>query len=123
MSSQPLNSLVLGSWPMATKKPETGRSRVSSVRVSRSRSAVTAVSPRTSVTAVCVWIRIFGLARTRSIMIVDARNVSLRCRRWTVEAKRVRKRASSIAVSPPPTIATSSLRKKAPSQVAQAETP
>ena len=41
----------------------------------------------------------------------------------TLEAKRVRKVASSIAVSPPPTTATSLPRKKKPSQVAQAETP
>ena len=35
----------------------------------------------------------------------------------------MRKVASSTAVSPPPTTATSTLRKKKPSQVAQAETP
>jgi hypothetical protein len=37
--------------------------------------------------------------------------------------KRVRKVASSIAESPPPTTARSSSLKKAPSQVAQVETP
>ena len=56
-------------------------------------------------------------------MIFEARS-SLR--RWisvTWVAKRVRKSASSSAVSPPPTTAIGLPRKSAPSQVAQAETP
>jgi len=47
-------------------------------------------------------------------------------RRWTtvtLEAILVRNSASSMAVSPPPTTPMSLLRKKKPSQVAQAETP
>ncbi len=66
---------------------------------------------------------IFSFARARSSMIFDARN-SLR--RWisvTFFANLVRNVASSIAVSPPPTTAISLLRKNAPSQVAQVETP
>ena len=56
-------------------------------------------------------------------MILEARSVS---RRWTMVtdvANRVRKVASSIAVSPPPTTAMSWSRKKKPSQVAHQETP
>ena len=66
---------------------------------------------------------IFGLASARSAMILLARNSS---RRWmivTVSANRVRKVASSIAESPPPTTTMSWPRKKKPSQVAQDETP
>jgi len=43
--------------------------------------------------------------------------------RWTLVANLVRKVASSMAVSPPPTTPTSTFLKKKPSQVAQAETP
>ncbi len=56
-------------------------------------------------------------------MIFEARSSS---RRWTTVtelAKRVRKVASSIAVSPPPTTTIALSLKKKPSQVAQAETP
>ena len=56
-------------------------------------------------------------------MILLARKLA---RRWTIVtdlAKRVRKVASSIAESPPPTTAMSWSRKKKPSQVAQALTP
>ena len=66
---------------------------------------------------------ILGLAKARSCMILEARSSS---RRWitvTLEPKRVRKRASSMAESPPPTTAMCWSRKKKPSQVAQVETP
>ena len=56
-------------------------------------------------------------------MIFDARSES---RRWmivTLLANFVRKIASSIAESPPPTTAISWPRKKKPSQVAQVESP
>ena len=56
-------------------------------------------------------------------MICEARNSSRRWTSVTFVAKRVRKFASSIAVSPPPTTTSSLSLKKAPSQVAQAETP
>ena len=56
-------------------------------------------------------------------MIFEARNSSRRWTSVTFEANFVRKFASSIAVSPPPTTATSLPRKKKPSHVAQAETP
>ena len=42
---------------------------------------------------------------------------------YTLSAKRVRKVASSIAESPPPTTAIVRWRKKNPSQVAHQETP
>ncbi|GBC86197.1 hypothetical protein HRbin12_00183 [bacterium HR12] len=66
---------------------------------------------------------ILGFARARSCMIREARNASRRCTIVTRLANRVRKIASSIAVSPPPTTMSSRSRKKKPSQVAQAETP
>ncbi len=56
-------------------------------------------------------------------MIFEARSLSRRCTTVTSEQSRVRKFASSIAVSPPPITATGTLRKKAPSQVAHALTP
>ena len=66
---------------------------------------------------------IFWWLRARSSMIGEARNSSRRCTSVTLLAKRVRKVASSIAVSPPPTTISSLSLKKAPSQVAQAEMP
>ena len=63
------------------------------------------------------------MPNARSCMILLARSVS---RRWTIvtdRAKRVRKVASSIAVSPPPTTTMSWSRKKKPSQVAHHDTP
>ena len=66
---------------------------------------------------------IFGLCCARSSMILEARNSSRRCTTVTFVANFVRKVASSIAVSPPPTTTTSLPLKKKPSQVAQAETP
>src|SRR3981081_4427479 len=56
-------------------------------------------------------------------MIFDARRL---LRRWitvTLLPKRVRKIASSIAESPPPTTTMCFSRKNAPSQVAQVDTP
>jgi hypothetical protein len=56
-------------------------------------------------------------------MILLARSVSRRCTRFTLRANRVRKVASSSALSPPPTTAISWSRKKKPSQVAHQLTP
>ena len=64
-----------------------------------------------------------GLAMARSAMIREARSWSRRCTTVTLLAKRVRKRASSMAESPPPTTAISWPRKKKPSQVAHVDTP
>ena len=55
---------------------------------------------------------IFGFARALSCMIFDARSVSRRWTSVTLLAKRVRKLASSMAESPPPTTAMSWPRKK-----------
>ncbi len=66
---------------------------------------------------------IFGFASARSTMIRLARRASRRCTTVTDFANRVRKVASSIAVSPPPTTAMSWSRKKNPSQVAHHDTP
>ena len=66
---------------------------------------------------------IFGSFSARRTMILLARSSPRRCTRVTERAKRVRKVASSIAESPPPTTAMSLSRKKKPSQVAHQETP
>lgn len=55
----------------------------------------------------------------RSAMTFEARSSSRRWTTVTFEAKFVRKVASSIAESPPPTTASSLSLKKKPSQVAQ----
>src|SRR5690625_1366561 len=83
----------------------------------------TSSPPSTSTTCEFQTNSIFSLAKARSCIILDARSSSLRCTTYTLEANRVRKSASSIAVSPPPTMTTSSSRKNAPSQVAHADTP
>ena len=80
-------------------------------------------SPTTSTTSVSQRNRIFSLANARSCMILEARSASRRCTMVTERANRVRKVASSIAVSPPPTTAMSWSLKKKPSQVAHQETP
>ena len=74
-------------------------------------------------TTVFQWNSILGLAKARSCMILDARSSSRRWMTVTLEAKRVRKMASSMAESPPPATAMCCSRKKKPSQVAQVETP
>ena len=66
---------------------------------------------------------IFSFFFARSCMIFDARSSSRRWSTFTLVANLVRKIASSIAVSPPPTTPTSLPLKKNPSQVAQADTP
>ena len=66
---------------------------------------------------------IFGSAKARSCITLDARSVSPRWITYTLSANRVRKVASSIAESPPPTTAIVFWRKKKPSQVAHQETP
>ena len=66
---------------------------------------------------------ILGFLKARSCMIFEARSSSRRWMTVTLEAKRVRKRASSRAESPPPATAMCCSRKKKPSQVAQVDTP
>src|SRR5690625_4144504 len=66
---------------------------------------------------------ILSLLKARCCIAFEALNSSLRCRTVTLSANLVRKVASSIAVSPPPTTTTCSFLKNAPSQVAQALTP
>ena len=109
---------------MATNTPVTSSTLVSPVCTLRTRTPVTLPSsPRISSTTLFHSTLIFGLLSARSAMILLARNES---RRWTIvtdSAKRVRKLASSIAESPPPTTTMCWLRKKKPSQVAQDETP
>ena len=99
-------------------------SRVSPVRASRTLTDVTVFpSPLMLVTTVFVITSIAGFSNVRSTMIFDARNASRRCSNVTEEPKRLRKPASSIAESPPPTTTIGLPRKKNPSHVAQYETP
>ncbi len=124
MASWPLKRAVLGSWPMPMKSPFTASSRVALSWVLLSRTPVTPLSsPSTSSTTAFHSKAILGLLRARSAMIFDARRASRRWMRITLVAYLVRKVASSTAVSPPPTTATSTPLKKKPSQVAQALTP
>jgi len=81
---------VFGLWPIAMNTPSAGMTRDFPVAVSLSRSPDTFSSPRTSSTAVLVWISIFGLSFARSTMIRLARNSSRRWSMWTFDAKRVR---------------------------------
>ena len=62
MSSCPLKSSVVGSCPMATKKPSAGISVVSSVFTLRTRTPVTRPSPSTSSTTESVTNSIFSVA-------------------------------------------------------------
>ena len=67
--------------------------------------------------------RILGLSLARWAMIREARSSPLRTTTVTDLPKRVRKVASSMAESPPPTTMMSCSRKKKPSHVAHQETP
>ena len=96
---------------------------VSPVTVSRRARPRPCRSPMTSSTALFHTKLILGLAKARSCMIFEARSSSRRWTSVTLVAKLVRKLASSMAESPPPTTAISWSRKKKPSQVAQVETP
>jgi len=80
-------------------------------------------TPRTSSTIVLVRNSMEAWACARSSMMGEARNLSVRLIRVTLEAKRVRKRASSMALSPPPMTAISFPEAKNPSHVAQELTP
>ena len=81
------------------------------------------VSPTISFTTVFQRTSILGLLNARSCMILLARSWSRRTSSVTLLANFVRKVASSMAESPPPTTAISWSRKKNPSQVAQVLTP
>ena len=67
--------------------------------------------------------RILGCSLTRSAKARDARKESRRCTTVTDFDVRAKTSASSIAVSPPPTTATSISLKRNPSQVAHELTP
>ena len=112
-----------GTWPIATKMPVAACSRVSPVRVSVRVTPVTLPSPWIAVTAEFQAKLILGLSLARWAMIREARSSPLRTTTVTDFPKRVRKVASSMAESPPPTTMMSWSRKKKPSQVAHQETP
>ena len=117
MSSAPLNSAVLGAWPMATNRPPalSGRTAPSLVLLSLtptsqsfSKGPTCFFSVTMSQTSASSASAILGLALTRSTMILEARNSARRCTSVTLEAKRVKNSASSSAESPPPTTTSSS---------------
>ena len=95
----------------------------SPVTVSRRVTPVSWSSPWIAATAEFQTNSIFGSAKARSCMILEARSSSRRWMSVTLAPKRVRNVASSIAESPPPTTAMCWSRKKKPSQVAHHETP
>ena len=104
-------------------RPVAARSRVSPVTVSRRVMLSSDSVPLIAATSEFQTISSLGSANARSCMIFEARSSS---RRWisdTLDPKRVRNVASSIAESPPPTTAMCWSRKKKPSQVAHHETP
>ena len=118
-ASCPAKAALSGASPTATNTPESS-SRVSSpVVTSRSRAPATFSSPVISSTTLfrCRWM--FCRFFTASARMELPRNWSRRWIRWTAAQLLDRKRASSSAVLPPPTMATSAPWKKAPSQVAQ----
>ena len=96
--------------------------------VSRSVTPLTCCVPFTSVPLICsttalVRNSIFSSCRARSSMTSLARKCSERCTIVTLSANFVRKVASSIAESPPPTTTSCFCLKKKPSHVAHHETP
>jgi hypothetical protein len=94
---------------MAMKMPPAGTSASSPVATCRRRAPVTPTPgpPRIFSTVLFQIQPILGLRCARSCMIFDARRVSRRCTTVTLFANFVRKVASSMAVSPPPTTSTS----------------
>ena len=108
---------------MAMKAPAQGSSEVWPVITLRRRTPVTTDSPRISSTTEFQMKASRSFLKARSCMIFEARSLSRRWTTLTLVANLVRKVASSIAVSPPPTTTSSLPRKKNPSQVAQVETP
>ena len=108
---------------MAMNSPAIGSSRCSPVTVSVSVTPVSEVSPWMPVTAEFQAKLILGSFSARAAMILLARSASRRCTMVTDFANRLRKVASSMAESPPPTTAMSLSRKKNPSQVAHQDTP
>ena len=116
---------MFGSWPIATKRPSAGElARLVGVEVAEPHALVWPfVAEHLVDDARRARTRSSRSRAARSSMICDARNSSRRWTSVTFVANFVRKIASSIAESPPPTTTTCLSRKKAPSQVAQDETP
>ena len=100
---------------------------ISSSEPSRGSSSTAPVRPCSPAihffTCLNVLISILGCFSALSYMTFEALNTSLRWMTVTLLANLVRKVASSIAESPPPTTMISSSRKKAPSHVAHVEIP
>src|SRR2546427_866232 len=122
-STLPFKNPVFGSYPIATNTPSAFTWLSFPLFRLWSWTPVTFSPPVISFTVESHMKRIFGFALALSCIILLARNVSLRCTTVTLFVMFARKLASSIAVSPPPTVTTSFPLKKNPSQVAQLETP
>ena len=114
---------MFGACPMATKRPVTGRVDSSAVATFLMRTPSTDRSPRTSDTWASHMKSMRGLRKARSCMIFEARSSLRRWMTVTLSPNLVRKVASSMAESPPPTTAMCCPLKKKPSQVAQVDTP
>ncbi len=81
---------MLGSWPIAMKKPRASRSRTAPVFTFRIFSPRMTVSPTISSTTESVTTSILGLAKVRSTMMRLARNSARRWMSTTRAANRVR---------------------------------
>mmetsp|Transcript_37929 Transcript_37929/g.107252 ORF Transcript_37929/g.107252 Transcript_37929/m.107252 type:complete len:229 (-) Transcript_37929:215-901(-) len=121
-STCPRRNPVCGSWPMAMNAPDTSI-RSGSPPPRRTITWLSSPPPWKDSTVVFHRTRMEGCPRTRPARALPARREPPRCITVTARLDRARWSASSIAVSPPPTTATSRPRKGKPSQVAQALTP
>ena len=97
---------------MAIKTPDTFKSEIAPVLTFFNRRPVTSFRPtsRTASTTVSSTSSIFGFDLMRSDMILEALNSPRLCMSVTFDASLERYCASSMAVSPPPTTATGTLR-------------
>ncbi len=100
---------MFGVCPIAMKIPPPGTSRDSPVFRFLTTAPVTPLPapPRIFSITLSSSHAIFGLALARACIALLARSSARRCTIVTFVANLVRKRASSIAVSPPPTTNTS----------------
>ena len=98
---------LFGLWPIARNTPVASRSSCVPLTVSCRRTPTTRSVPSTSTTSRFQCTVIFGLSNTRCCMILLARKLSRRWIMCTLRHMRVKKVASSIAVSPPPMTTTS----------------
>src|SRR3989304_6859621 len=114
---------VEGLCPWGGKRPEDGEAFTAPVFTFLRRTPSTFFSPRTSTTSVSQITEILGFFRTRSCMILLARNWS---RRWTIvtdEQRLAREEDASVAGAPPPATTPGLGLEKNPSHTAPAAPP